>query len=264
MAGSLRDDLVEGHRLVFDGLLEVTADLGPDGWVTPTGCPGWDVSAQLAHCIGLERVMLGEPMPDVEVPDLPHIRDDYGRVIERDIVFRRGRSGDELRAEAREVFDRRLEMLDRLTDEDLDRDMDAPIGRVPAKRALRTRIFDLVSHESDIRRALGHPRSGDGPHVRFGVGQILRAWAVLLPKRLDDRPVLTIAVIDQDEVTLDLAAGEVRSGHTGDAVATVTVTVDQLLALGGGRSDAPAPAELPIAGDRHAAEAVLAVATITP
>ena len=42
--------------------------LSGDDWVTPSRCPGWTVQDNLAHIIGTERMLQGEPAPDVEYP----------------------------------------------------------------------------------------------------------------------------------------------------------------------------------------------------
>lgn len=263
----LKEQLHEAHRRVFDGVLASVAGIGPDDWHTPTGCPGWDVHDQLAHIVGVERNMLGDPPDDVTLPDdLPHVRNDFGRAVELAVAARRGRPPEALLDEARTTFDRRLAALASLDPATLGDPLDGPAGmRMKASQMLRTRIFDLVTHEHDIRRALGRPGATDGPHVDIAVEQVLRAWAKLVPRRREGGGVLAIEVAGREPVRLDLAAGELHRGGTGPTpVATVHLDVPGLLARGGGRADAPGPGDLRITGDRVLAEEVLAVATITP
>jgi uncharacterized protein (TIGR03083 family) len=256
--------LVAAHAAVFAGLLDATADLDEAAWVTSTGCPGWDVHDQLAHCIGVERLMLGEPLPEVEVPELPHVRNDLGRVVERDVHVRRGVPGEELRAEARETFDRRLATLEAMTVEDLDQELDSPIGRHPAAKVLRTRVFDLVSHEQDIRRALDRRSELVGAHVELAIEQVLRAWARVVPSRLERRGVVAVEVTGRDPVRFDLGTGELHRGTGPTPDVTVELTPSDVLSLGGGRDDAPAAEQLAITGDRELALAFLGAATVTP
>lgn len=263
----LKEQLHEAHRRVFDGVLAAVAGIGPDDWHTPTGCPGWDVHDQLAHIVGVERNMLGDPPDEVELPaELPHVRNDFGRAVELAVAARRGLTPEELVDEARTTFDRRLAALDRLDPATLGEPLDGPAGmRMKASQMLRTRIFDLVTHEHDIRRALGRPGATEGPQVDIAVEQVLRAWAKLVPRRREGGGVLAVEVAGRDPVLIDLAAGELQRGGTGPTpAATVHLDVPGLLAVGGGRTDAPGPDDLAITGDRTFAREVLAVATITP
>jgi uncharacterized protein (TIGR03083 family) len=257
--------LIAAHDAVFTGLLDATAGLDGDGWATPTGCPGWDVHDQLAHCIGVERMMLGDPIPEIEVPDLPHLRNDMARFIERDVEVRRGVDGEELRDEARDTFDRRLAWLESMTTDDLDREIDSPIGRTRASKVLRTRIFDLVAHEQDVRRALGRETELVGAHAELAIEQVLRAWAVMLASKLPEGRVLAVEVPGRAPVVLGRGSGHAEEA-TGQppADATVELTPSAVLTLGCGREDAPSIDEVQVRGDRGLVEAFLEVAAITP
>lgn len=261
MSEDRRTHLIAAHDAVFTGLLDATAGLDDAGWATPTGCPGWDVHDQLAHCVGVERMMLGDPRPSVEVPDAPHLRNAMGRVIEVDVEVRRGVPGGELRAEAEETFGRRLAMLESMTADDLEAEMDSPIGRHRGAKVLRTRVFDLVAHEQDIRRALGRETELAGAHAEVAVEQVLRAWAAVLPSRLPGRGTVAVEVPGRDPVVIDLGAdGE----EAVDARARIELTPGEVLSLGCGRSDAPDLDELAVEGDRGLASAFHANAAITP
>jgi len=266
MSEELLAQLVAAHDRVFAGILDAVAGLDADGWATPTGCPGWDVHDQLAHVIGVERAMLGDDPDDIEVPDLPHLRNDFGRAIEVAVQARRGRSAEQLVAEARETFARRLAQLESLDPAALQEPLDGPSGmRMKASQMLRTRIFDMVTHEHDIRRALGQPDSSGGQHVDIAVEQVVRAWARFLPERVEGSGVIAVAVTGREPVSIDLAEGQLHRGGAGPAAsATLHLDVGALLALAGGRTDAPGPDQVTIDGDREIAAQVLTVATITP
>jgi hypothetical protein len=103
---------------------------------------------------------------------------------------------------------------------------------------------------------------GCSASLRFGSAEFVEA--ALLPQRLEAGALLAIKVLGAEDATLDLAGGGLRPGLAPAAAATLTVTVDQLLALGCGRSDAPTIADLPLKGDRAAVADMLAVAGITP
>jgi uncharacterized protein (TIGR03083 family) len=259
--------LREAHRQVFDGCMDAVAGLDEAGWATPTGCPGWDVHDQLAHVIGVERAMLGDPADEVMLPELSHVRNDFGRSIEVAVQARRGRPGAALVGEARETFTRRLAALDAMDPAALSAELAGPAGMVfKGSQMLRTRVFDLTSHEQDIRRALARPGDTTGPHVDIAVEQVLRAWARHLPRRIGADGVLEVRVTGRPPVLVSFVDGAIhRDEHTASPpTATIHLDVAELLAVGGGRTDAPAPAAVPIDGDRTWAERVLGHATITP
>lgn len=262
------EQLTAAHRDVFAGLLAVTSDLDPSGWSTPTGCPGWDVHDQLAHCVGLERRLLGDPDrdPDVVVPDLDHLTGEVGRVIERDVEARRRMPPETLRAEAADAFGRRLAVLSETAPDALDREVDGLFGRQRLAGFLRTRVFDLACHERDVRSALGRLDGFVGPHVDLATEQALRSLARVLPVRIEGAGTLHLEVEAAPVAALDLGTGTLNRGDdvTTPADATLTLSAAQLLAVAGGRSDAPALAELSSSGDEALLAAVLAVAGVTP
>jgi uncharacterized protein (TIGR03083 family) len=259
--------LREAHRRVFDGCMDAVDGLDEPGWATPTGCPGWDVHDQLSHVIGVERAMLGDPADQVTLPEPSHVRNDFGRSIEVAVQARRGRPGAALVSEAQETFARRLAALDAMDPAALSAELAGPGGMVfKGSQMLRTRVFDLTSHEQDIRRALARPGDTTGPHVDIAVEQILRAWARHLPKRIGPDGVLEVRVTGRTPVLVSFVDGAIhRDEHTASPpTATIHLDVAELLAVGGGRSDAPPPADVPIDGDRAWAVRVLEHATITP
>ena len=48
----------------WGALAEVCSELSETEWALPTECPGWDVKDQLSHLIGIERAIMGEPVPE--------------------------------------------------------------------------------------------------------------------------------------------------------------------------------------------------------
>lgn len=267
MTPDKKEQLLTAHAAAYRGLLAATDGLDATGWSAPTGCPGWDVHDQLAHTVGVERRMLGEPPPDVEVPDLPHLHDDFARDLERDVRARRTMPADELRAEARDTFERRLAALRGLDPAALEQPLDGPGGmEMKGSQMLRTRVFDLASHEQDIRRALRRLDGFGGAHVPIAVEQVLRAWARRLPERVADDRALGVAVEGHEPVAVDLGGGGLARGPEALAGAAAVLRLDPaaLLALGGGRTDAPSLDALEVDGDRDLVGEIREVAAITP
>lgn len=265
MSEEALQQLIAAHRGVFDGLRDAVDGLDATGWATSTGCPGWDVHDQIAHVIGIERTMLGDAPDEVDVPDLPHIKNDFGKVVEVAIQARRGISTEDLLEEADEVFARRIAVLESLEPDALQQPMDGAAGlRLKGSQMLRLRVFDMVCHEHDIRRAIGREGGAKGPHVDISVEQVLRGWARALPSGVEGG-VLEVIVEEGPSVRLDLADGTLhRDGAGPEPTATCHLGVGELLAIAGGRSDAPGPSELRIDGDRDWAARALAGAAVTP
>lgn len=263
-----RDELVTAYGAALDGLLAATEGLSDEAWSTPTGCPGWDVHDQLAHCVGLERRLLGDTDldPEVVVPDLPHLTGEVGRFLERDVEARRGLSHDELRAEARTAFERRTGALAELRPEQLEEEDASLFGPMRTSSALRLRIFDLVTHERDVRAAVGRLPGFVGPQVAVAVEQGVRAWAKATPARVDAGRTVALLLAGRDPAVLDLASGQLLRDRAALASAAVTLEISdaQLLALLGGRADAPELDAIGVEGDQRLARQLLAVAAVTP
>lgn len=261
--------LVAAYRAVLDGLLDATADLDDVSWKQPTGCPGWDVHDQLAHCVGLERRLLGDADldPHVEVPELPHLTGDVGRYLERDVEARRGLPHDELVREASEAFARRIAQLEQVTPERLGEETRSFFGPMRLASWLRMRLFDLTSHERDVRAAVGRLDGLDGPHLAVVTEHVLRAWARTLPSRLETAATVRFDLVGQEPADLDLGTGALsRGGGSGAAAATgsLRLTPAQSLALAGGRTDAPELDDLAPEGDRELLTRLVALAGVTP
>lgn len=262
------EQLLTAYRAVLDGLLGATDGLDAAAWDRPTGCPGWDVHDQLAHCVGLERRLLGDDEldPDVVVPDLAHLTGDIGRFLERDVEARRGRPHTEVVEEARETFVRRFGQLAQLTPDELDERRPSLFGPMRTASSLRMRLFDLASHERDIRAAVDRLDGLAGPHVPIVVEYVLRAWARALPSRVDGDATVRVEVDAGPPVALDLATGDLTRGADAGATASATLrlTPAAVLALAGGRSDAPELGSLERHGDEGLLRAVLGAAAVTP
>jgi uncharacterized protein (TIGR03083 family) len=262
-----RDQLVAAYGAALDGLLAATTDLDDAAWATPTGCPGWDVHDQLAHCVGLERRLLGDEEldPDVAVPDLPHLTGDVGRFLERDVEARRGLPHAELVAEAGEAFTRRKAALERIEPDQLGEETATFFGPMRTAAFLRMRLFDLASHERDVRAAVERLDGFGGPHLAIVTEHVLRSWARTLPTRTDDGDTVRL-VVDGEPVDLDLGTGELSRGESVRATvsATLHLRVADALALAGGRSDGPALEALEHTGDDRLLRGLLAVAGVTP
>lgn len=262
-----RDELVAAYAEALDGLLDATAELDDGAWGTPTGCPGWDVHDQLAHCVGLERRLLGDEDldPEVVVPDLPHLTGDVGRFIERDVEARRRLTHADLRQEAVDAFARREAQVAATAPEQLGEETMSFFGPMRTAAWLRMRLFDLASHERDIRAAVGSLGGFSGPHLNIVTVHVLRSWARTLPTRTEVGDTVRL-VTEAGTYDLDLGTGELSRAESEPVTvsATLHLSAADALALAGGRSDAPTLAALAHEGDADLLERVLAAAAVTP
>lgn len=235
-------------------LADLADTLTPDEWALPTGCPGWSVFDQVAHVASLESVMAGVPQPAHEAPGAAYVRNSIGTAMENLVDARRGRPPEEVVAELREVVRVRQEQLAAL-DEDPEAIGYGPTGKpMPLADHLKLRLFDCVAHEQDVRRAVGRPGGLDGSAAEIVAANIVE----LLPRswgRLEDVSAT---------VTLDVEGRRsvVRVGGGGRTV-TLTLSLADLVALAGGRSDANAAA-VSVTGDEETGRRLVAAMGLTP
>lgn len=244
--------LVEQLATTWTSVLDLCADLGEDEWKRPTGCPGWTVQDNVSHLVDYESFALGRPRPEHQVAEVPHARNDMGAVNEIGVDARRARTGAEVLEELREVTAERLRRLESLTEADLDRSTDTPIGPGTVRDLLTLRVMDTWSHEQDIRRALGRPGHTRGEAADTAIAYLLRfvPFAVAKLAGAPDGTTVVVHVEDRPPVAVGVQG---RRGRTLDAVPddpTIVLRTDvtQLQALTCGRSDAD-PAAVELAGD---------------
>ena len=244
--------LVDQLAATWTSIAELGEGLGEDEWKRPTGCPGWSVQDQVSHLIDFEAFALGRPRPDHAVADVPHARNDMGRLNEVGVDARRSRPGAEVLAEFREVTAARLEQLARLTDDDLANETQTPIGPGTLRDLLTLRVQDTWSHEQDMRRALDRPGHDRGPEVETAVTY----WSQFLPFAVGKKagaPDGTTAVFhigDLAPVAVEVVAGRGRlaAAVPDDPTVVLRLSPVTFAALVGGRSDAPLD-EVEVAGD---------------
>lgn len=162
------DDVVELLDQTWRASARLCADLDEAGFLTPSDCPGWSVKDLLAHLLGTERTLRGEAAPDVET-DGDHIRNGLGAFNERWVVSRRHLPGQVVLAEFREVTESQTAARRRLTAAELAEEVATPFGTMPLARWLDVRLFDSVSHEQDIRHAIGRPGNLDSAPARRAI-----------------------------------------------------------------------------------------------
>ena len=222
----------------------------------PTACPGWTVADQLAHIVGTESMLAGDPTPPGEATDpAAHVRNDIGRANEQWVTALRRCKSDRTVGEVPirsppDVWKR----CGRAPKRNGMNRPGRPWGRPTYRRFMQIRVFDSWVHEQDMRRALGQPGHGDGPAAEQAIDEIERALGYVIGKRA--------GAPDGSSVTIDLTGPVTRSIHVVvDGRAAVVATLpepasvtlrlgsDTFAALACGRVD-PAEVAIGIDGDQ--------------
>jgi uncharacterized protein (TIGR03083 family) len=260
------------HTEIFSSVGALAGSLDDKRAMLPTGCPGWTVRDHVAHITDLESILIGRPRADHVVPEgLPYIRNQPGMFMEVGIDARRSVPLADLLAEYREVTAERLAGLATLEDAQLDAMGRGFFGESRVRSLLAIRVFDLWSHEQDLRRALGEPGGLDGIPAAHSRERMLMGAGNELQERIAP-PAGTWIVFD-----VTGPGGALRSimfdGERGRAGATVpdlpasTLRLDlpTLTVLTCGRSDDPgARSRVVVEGDQNLARLVLEDLAVTP
>ncbi len=248
-AGQEGDWLRRGRRArnalaeTWEALAEVSSGLSGTEWALPTECPGWDVKDQLSHLIGIERAIMGEPVPEWSGPLGDHVKNDFAAANEPFVAVRRALPGPSVRAEFVEVTTTRLAQLDALTAQGWAAVGYSPMGEVPHAEFMRVRVFDSWVHEQDVRRALDRPGGDGNTASEISLDHVQRAMPFVVGKLAgcaDGTAVrFDVAGPGHDARAFTIAVDGGRARPAGDEVApTVTLSLSNIdfMRLGCGRT----------------------------
>ncbi len=143
----------------LNSFADAATQLSPAQWAAASPCPGWTAGDVVAHVIGIEREMHGEPLPNHE-PDwaaLPHADNLFSRYTEIPVDLRRSLPQEEVLAELRDVVAWRASDI-ALDGNDPSTLVIGPGGqRRDHDTMTRIRILDVWLHEQDVRAVLDVP-----------------------------------------------------------------------------------------------------------
>jgi len=214
---------------VWDSLSSLGATLSDAEWGAVTPCPGWLVSAQYAHVIGTESMLLGRPNPEIDPGRPGHVHNDIGGFNEVWVAALASESRDAVLARLAEVTLTRMEALTAMGEEDFSAPSWTPVGKADYRRFMQVRAFDCWVHEQDIRDAVGRPGHEDGPVAEQSVDEIVRAIGYIVGKKAGAEPGSSLRISLTGPVRRDINVA-VIDGRAG-AVEGLEVTPTASLAL---------------------------------
>ena len=258
----------------IEAVSALVAPLTEGEWNRPTECPGWSVRDVVSHLIAMETELLGDPRPIHTVPsDLRHVVDEFSRYCEVPVDKRRCHTGPEMTAELEYTVIRRSRALRDTRYGPLD-EVRWPMGPyardIPYHQLLRARVFDVWTHEQDLRRALRTPGDLDTP-----AAVITRDYLIeMLPKavaKLAGAPAGTTVVFDvsgAQEFMRTVRVDENGRGSVDSLVSlapsvSLTLDWDSFARLTCGRIS-PAAADVKVEGDEELAWRILDNLAVTP
>ncbi|WP_405489664.1 maleylpyruvate isomerase family mycothiol-dependent enzyme [Nocardia sp. NBC_00511] len=244
----------------WDALARLVDGLDEEAWRTASALPGWTVFDVLAHIIGTESILLGLPVPDLDVSGA-HIRNDIGTLNEKWIESLRPLAGSQLLERFLEVTGKRLKALGETSDETWAERVPTPVGLEPYGRFMRVRLFDCWMHAFDIADGLGVSIDEGGARGRLAYQELLPALgkAVVKGAGAPDGARITFDITGQlpHTVHVVVAGGRAALVESLDDPATLVLTVDSGLfaRLRGGRTLADEhPGEYTVTGDTELGE----------
>lgn len=180
-----KDRTVAALGEAWASLADLLADLPPEEWDRRTPLPGWTVQDNVAHIIGTEAMLLGEPNPDVTIDRAasPHITNDIGEFNEAWVEHLRPKAPNEVLSLFREHTGARLAALERMSPEEWDAESFTPAGQDTYGRFMQIRVFDCWLHEQDVRDAVGRPGHETGLAVEVTLDEMETAMGFVVGKR---------------------------------------------------------------------------------
>ncbi len=256
--------IVDALEATWDSVDRVLRDRPAEAYLVATPCPGWSVQDVLAHLLGFESALNGEPAPEFTGPYPEYVRNDIGRLNEAYVAYYRDASGPDVLARFRKATATSLERLRGLSDEAWEAIGWSPEGDRPYHRFMETRVLDSWIHLQDIRDALLEPADDHGPGEEIVVNRFEAALPYVVGKRMSApegfRLRLNVSGRAGRSVTVAVEDGRARAVPSVDGEVAVEVTTPVALfwRRAAGRITADAflrASATDVRGDREAARA---------
>jgi uncharacterized protein (TIGR03083 family) len=180
-----KDRTVAALGEVWASLGDLLGQLTDDEWRLPSPLPGWSVQDNVAHIVGTETMLAGEPGPNVEIDreTKGHVRNDIGAFNEQWVESLRAVPPNEVLSRFRELTGTRLAALDAMGDDEWNAESFTPAGKDTYGRFMQIRVFDCWLHEQDIRDAVGTPGHETGLAVEVVLDEMATALGFVVGKK---------------------------------------------------------------------------------
>ena len=267
-----QERVVNGTAQVWGSIDSLLRTLDKKQWDTQA-LPLWTVGDVVGHIVGTEKLLLGEPAPDVELPADAELPASTGATARDQVYVDSAKWLISLRASPMsDVIDTftnvttaRNNQLASLAEHDWATKTFEPIRQFTYEQVLFIRVLDCWIHEQDIRDAVGIPGNEHG----LGADITLDTIAFMLAGTIDRCGLesgwrLRFDLMNGDNVhrTVDVEIGEsarvVRS-HDEPPTATLTMPPGIFVRLFAQRVDLDAVMDqIAMSGDVEAGATVLA------
>lgn len=163
------------------------SSLSDEQWSMASVLPGWTIKDVIAHVVGTERLLSGDPIPgtDEVVKDLPHVHNPVGILNERWLTYYRKLPPVAVMNDLRTVTAARAAVLHGMSQAQFDGQTQTPVGPESYGRFMRIRNFDCWMHELDVRDSLGLPAPDDLDTAAPALVELVNALPMLVGKRAD-------------------------------------------------------------------------------
>jgi uncharacterized protein (TIGR03083 family) len=203
-----KDRTVAALGEVWASLGELLGELSDDEWRRPSPLPGWSVQDNVAHIVGTEAMLAGEPGPSIEIDREAnaHVRNDIGAFNEQWVESLRAVPSNEVLSRFRELTGARLAALEAMSAEEWNAESFTPAGKDTYGRFMQIRVFDCWLHEQDIRDAVGRPGHETGLAVEVVLDEMATAIGFVVGKKAGAEPgqSVTFALTDGGAVVREL------------------------------------------------------------
>lgn len=177
------DEVIETLFMEWDALGELVDQIDEHQWLQPSKLPHWSNFDILAHIIGTERFLLGESPVEQVLPEGRQYANEIAKLNDQWVATLHSLSPAELVTYYHETIAIREDVLNRITESELEAIGWTPIGQAPFRRFLQIRVFDCYVHEQDLRRSLGLPGHSSGRVAEFSMDEVERALGYIVGKQ---------------------------------------------------------------------------------
>ena len=177
--------IVAALRETWYSLDGYASQLSDAQWESPSDCPGWMVKDILSHLVGTERQLLGDTAPTVEDDAYgEYVKNDIGRSNEAWVQALRPLNGEEILAAFEAATSARLDLLDKMTEDDFEAESWLPVGKGTYRDFMKIRVMDSFVHEQDIRLSTGGPFLGHQKAGKIALDELNSGLAYVVGKKL--------------------------------------------------------------------------------